>query len=194
MDYSRILSTDFSPFRLHVLDVVVLLHEHHNYPFASERNCVRTAQLVWVTPTYMPNNIREAYRECADLQARTADRASPPRIIFREPPLMAAVIMAWATVRSTIYEETEIFIELLDRALMGQSVRHRSPQAATNRSDWRTSSLLRSHPSRRTRTKTRRSTGRSRHRHLMTRFAPRQRHLPPIMRWLRRQSTMRWWT
>ena len=122
MDYSRILSTDFSPFRLHVLDVVVLLHEHHNYPFASERNCVRTAQLVWVTPTYMPNNIRDLYRECADLQSRTADRAYPPRIIFREPPLMAAAIMAWATVRSTVYEETEVFIELLDRALMGRPI------------------------------------------------------------------------
>ena len=122
MDYSRILATDFSPFRLHVLDVVVLLHEHHNYPFASERNCVRTAQLVWVTPTYMPNNIRDLYRECAELQARTADRAYPPRIIFREPPLMAAAIMAWATVRSTVYEETDVFIELLDRALMGRPV------------------------------------------------------------------------
>ena len=108
MDYR----TDFSAFRLLLLDIVAMLYENHGQMFATERSCARVAQLVWVTPTYVTNGVRTLYREWATLQARSADRATTPRIIFREPALMAATIMAWATVRSTLYQESE---ELLKR-------------------------------------------------------------------------------
>ena len=112
MDYR----TDFSPFRLLLLDIVAMLHENHGQVFATERSCARLAQQVWITPTYMTNVVRELYREWATLQAKSADRATTPRIIFREPALMAATIMAWATVRSSLYQESEDLLNRLEEA------------------------------------------------------------------------------
>ena len=75
------------------------------------------AYLVWVSPTYMENRVRCLYREHAELQQRSVDHAYGPRVIFREPGLVAAVLLVWASTASSLWQEAEDFVSLFRAAV-----------------------------------------------------------------------------
>ena len=117
MDYIRALELNYSPFRLLLLDIVCLLQERAGQPFATERTGLMIAYLVWVSPAYIENRVRALYREHADLQQRSVDRAYSPRVIFREPGLISAVLLVWASTASSLWQEAEDFLAVFRGAL-----------------------------------------------------------------------------